>query len=149
MLMSSPMRSTLTQSLQRPLPGRVRTHSHLGSEQELLALEERMGSVAIAPSAVTVDQLPTHPFSSAQLRRTAGEGGELDEQLTTYVTHRPLNMAVVIVNVLWAASMQVHDLPGGVRGWGAVEDFAVLALLPPGVHRRVALRQQAVPHLQV
>lgn len=109
-----------------------------------------MGSVAIAPSAVTVDQLPTHPFSSAQLRRTAGDGGELDEQLTTYVTHRPLNMTVVIiVNVLWAASMQVHDLPGGVRGRGAVEDAAVLALLPPGVHRRVALRKQAVPHLQV
>lgn len=53
------------------------------SYEELLALEDRMGSVAIAPSAVTVDQLPTHPFSSAQLRRTGGEGGELDEQLTT------------------------------------------------------------------
>lgn len=63
--------------------------------QELLALEDRMGSVAIAPSAVTVDQLPTHPFSSAQLRRTGGEGGELDEQLTTYVTHRPLNMVII------------------------------------------------------
>jgi hypothetical protein len=74
---------------------RACTHTPAADVQELLALEERMGSVAIAPSAVTVDQLPTHPFSSAQLRRTGGEGGELDEQLTTYVTHRPLNMVII------------------------------------------------------
>lgn len=46
-------------------------------------MEEKIGSVSIAPSSSIIDQLPTHAFSKSKVQSKNDQ--ELDEELYTYV----------------------------------------------------------------